>query len=128
MPEWQGARRVRDLKQDVKADERHLPRALPLSRLDCPDIPRPCPYVSCRYNLYADVTASGSLIIRDCEPDEMPAEASCALDIAEDGAHTQEEIGVLLGVVRQRVIQIEEEALEKLRDQKDVWDLEHMAK
>jgi hypothetical protein len=42
------------------------------------------------------------------------AAESCALDVAERGRHTQAAIGRLLGLSKQRVDQIEKEALAKL--------------
>jgi hypothetical protein len=42
------------------------------------------------------------------------ASESCALDVAERGRHTQVSIGRLLGLSKQRVDQIEKEALAKL--------------
>jgi DNA-directed RNA polymerase sigma subunit (sigma70/sigma32) len=39
----------------------------------------------------------------------------CALAVANEGAHTLEEIAEILGVTRERVRQIEEAAIAKLR-------------
>lgn len=55
------------------------------------DVPRPCPYTRCRYHLLADSH-------RFDDAADMPAEESCALDVAEDGPHTLEQIGKILGV------------------------------
>jgi hypothetical protein len=59
---------------------------------------RPCPWASCMYRL----------------PQFPGASESCALDVAERGRHTQVSIGRLLGLSKQRVDQIEKEALAKL--------------
>ena len=124
LPDWRPAIAPRDLKPIVKRDpEGKLPRALPLNRSACADIPRPCPYVSCRYNLYTDVTPRGYLVIRDCEPEDMPADRSCALDLAEDGEHTQEEVGELIGVGGPRVLLIEASALARMRADKRLAEL-----
>jgi hypothetical protein len=81
----------------------------PRSRLECANGPRPCPWVSCRYNLYLDVTASGSIRVNlPIAVDKM--RESCVLDF-DDRPQSQVEIGDLLGLSRQRAQQIEEHAL-----------------
>ncbi len=80
-----------------------LPPERPLVRGDCSEIPRPCPFVSCRYHLAAD------------SRDGMSYLYSCALDVAEDGAHTLEEVGQILGMATDDVREIEVTALSRLR-------------
>lgn len=86
----------------------------PRTRADCPT-ERPCAYVSCRYNLYLDVTEAGSVVAPDREPWEQPPRSSCALDVAAEGGATLAEVAEILGVTRERVRQIEVAALEKSR-------------
>lgn len=84
----------------------------PATRADCAGVPRPCPYVGCKYNLYLDVTSSGSLKygFPDLQVDEMTA--SCVLDVVEqEGAVTLERAGELMNVTRERMRQIEARAL-----------------
>lgn len=72
---------------------------------------RPCVRVSCRYNLYLDVSpATGSLKLNfpDLEPGDM--EHSCTLDVADEGGATLEQVAQTMNMVRERVRQIEEEA------------------
>lgn len=89
----------------------------PKLRSECADGPRPCPWVSCRHHLWADVTNSGSLRtgVNGVEPWNM--RHSCALDVADesDGGLTLEEVGDVLGVTRERIRQVEVEALLKAR-------------
>ena len=92
------------------------PRVLPLTRAECEDGPRPCPYVSCHHHLYLDVnpeTGSIKLNFPDREPDEMVE--SCALDVAERGGITLEEVGAIVNLTRERVRQLEVRATAKLR-------------
>lgn len=86
----------------------------PRTRAQCEHGPRPCPYVGCRYHLYLDVTAAGSL--RYTWPGREPSEVhhSCALDLADEGVHTLEAVGEVLGLTRERVRQIETGALRTL--------------
>ena len=94
-----------------------MSRSLPV--LDPDDLPspltaaeeklRPCPW-ACRHNLTIDVSpASGAITLRE------PASESCALDVADRGGITLDEIGELLGVSRQRIEQIERAAMRKVR-------------
>jgi len=71
------------------------------------DGPRPCPYVSCKYHLYLDVTSYGAIQLNfpKKEPHEMAE--SCALDAADAGGMTLNEVGERLDVTRERVRQIE---------------------
>jgi DNA-directed RNA polymerase sigma subunit (sigma70/sigma32) len=45
----------------------------------------------------------------------MPFLYSCALDVADDGAHSLEEVGEILGASPETIREIESEALRKLR-------------
>lgn len=91
--------------ETVKEEDR------PKTRADCASVPRPCPYVGCRYHLAIDVRRSGSLVIIDNLPE------SCALDVAEKGSHTLEAVGELIGITRQGASQILEKAYAKLRNE-----------
>lgn len=91
----------------------------PQTRADCADIPRPCPFIACRYNLYLDVRDDGGIRFNfpDREPDEMTA--SCVLDLASDGPRTLDLIGGLMGVSKERARQLEASALKKVKQQFD---------
>lgn len=91
---------------------------LPKTRGDCEDGIRPCPFVSCRHNLYLDVWPNNGNIrlnFPDLDPDEMPAHASCALDVADAGGITLETAGEYANITRERLRQIEAKALDNLR-------------
>jgi hypothetical protein len=87
----------------------------PRKREDCLNGPRPCPWVSCRFNLYLDVRGDGVLRLNfpDREPDEMLT--SCALDLAEDGPRTLEQVAGLMGMSKERARQLEWAAMGKLK-------------
>ena len=89
--------------------------ARPTRRSQCEDGVRPCPWVSCRYNLYLDVRADGIIKLNfpDRDPDGMTM--SCAIDLAEDGPRTLDQVATLMGMSRERARQIEEGAMSQVR-------------
>lgn len=87
----------------------------PKTRADCANGPRPCPFVSCQFSLYLDVspqTGAIKLNYPDLEPDGM--KESCALDIADRGGTTLEEVGAIMNLTRERIRQLEVKAMAKL--------------
>lgn len=90
--------------------------ARPSTRAQCRSGPRPCLFVSCRFHLYLDVnelTGAMKLNFPHLQPWELAE--SCALDIAERGGMSLEELGALLNVTRERARQIELTAIGKLK-------------
>lgn len=88
----------------------------PAARGECRTASRPCPYVSCKFHLYLDVnpqTGSIKLNFPDLEVWEMSE--TCALDVADRGGITLEEVGALLNLTRERIRQVELSGLQKLR-------------
>lgn len=76
---------------------------------------RPCVRVSCKYHLFLDVNdRSGSLKLNfpDQEPDELTY--SCALDLADEGGMSLEQVGEAMGLTRERVRQMESSALSNM--------------
>lgn len=104
---------MRDGEEEIGGEVPDEPR--PRTRADCEGGERPCPYVSCKYNLYLDVTETGSIQINfpNLEPWELAN--SCALDVADNGGATLEETGRMLNVTRERIRQLEVKALFKVR-------------
>lgn len=77
---------------------------------------RPCPFVSCKHHLYLDVndrTGSIKLNFPDLEVWELPE--TCALDIADRGGITLEEVGEIMNLTRERIRQLETRGLAKLK-------------
>jgi hypothetical protein len=116
------------LTQEEKAEARRIRReglpVLPATRAGCADVPRPCPFVSCRHSLYLDRTHGGAvkLLFPDREPWQMPAAWSCSLDVADRLEHrgaSLPQIGRALNVSMARAGQIQDEGLAKLRDHPD---------
>lgn len=87
----------------------------PSTRSDCKSGARPCPWVSCRWHLYLDVspqTGALKLNFPDIGPERMLE--SCALDIADLGGRALEDVGAIMNLTRERVRQIEGEAMTKV--------------
>ena len=92
----------------------------PVRRSECAQGPRPCLYVACKYHLYLDVNPeTGSIKINFPDRDPWELEDTCALDVAERGGVTLEEVGEILNLTRERVRQVEVSGLEKLKDSSD---------
>lgn len=87
----------------------------PRRRADCVDGPRPCPWVGCRYHLGLEATVAGGIQFTRPGGDLEDLPETCALDVAEAGGVTLERLAVLLNMTRERVRQIEGNALVRLR-------------
>lgn len=110
------------------------PDRRPDTRAGCLSMPRPCPFVSCRYHLALDVmrrtnatpsrTPSITLNLPE-DPALWPADVhTCALDVADEGGLTLDAVAAHLGgLSRERVRQIETQALTKLAARGVVLDL-----
>ena len=111
--EKQVERRERLVRGPWRTDPR------PKTRTECPPCKgdcRECPWQGCRYHLALQVTQCGRLRLRKPEDLEV-LEHHCALDVVDanpDGM-TLQAVGELLGIGRERVRQIEEGALRRLR-------------
>ncbi|MCA9656094.1 MAG: DNA-binding protein [Myxococcales bacterium] len=89
----------------------------PSSRGECANVARPCPYVSCKYHLYIDVNPStGSIKVNFPDREVWELKESCALDVAQQGGITLEEVGEILNLTRERIRQVEVRGLMKLRE------------
>ena len=88
----------------------------PAKRADCFGHQRPCPFVTCKHHLYLDVnpeTGSIKLNFPDLEVWEM--KETCALDVADRGGITLEEVGEILNLTRERIRQVEVRGLLRLK-------------
>lgn len=89
----------------------------PSARGECANVARPCPYVSCKYHLYIDVNPrTGSIKVNFPDREVWELEHSCALDVAEQGGITLEEVGEILNLTRERIRQVEVRGLLKLKE------------
>jgi hypothetical protein len=133
--EQRRSRRKRDVRARTISVKRMTKRELELGRLLYPDIEvdrprsredcvngeRPCPFVSCKHHLYLDVSAKTGAIklnFPDLEVWEMAE--TCALDVADRGGTTLEEVGAIMNLTRERIRQVEVKGLAKLEALKDM--------
>lgn len=103
----------------VQHDERGV---RPVTRADCDDVVRPCPWIECRYH-----NARVERDDRALAPSEHgkfrgvrvslldDAARSCALDVAGRGAASVEEVAEIFGVEPNAIRLAEERALASLR-------------
>ena len=93
----------------------------PRTRGECADGVRPCPYAACTYHLYLDVDENGAIRANfpSVGPDEMVGD-SCALDVADRGAHSLDDVGDVMNLTYERVRQIEELAVRKMKRSHDL--------
>lgn len=115
--EMRELRRAGGLPPEERALIEELGRSRPRTRADCAKAPRPCVYVSCRYNLYLDVNPkNGSIKMNFPDQELWELASTCALDVAEAGGVILEEVGNLMNLTRERIRQLEQGGLRKLHD------------
>ncbi len=90
--------------------------ARPRSRADCAGGQRPCMFISCKHHLYLDVNPStGSIKLNFPDKEVWELDETCALDVADRGGITLEEVGSIMNLTRERIRQVETRGLLKLR-------------
>ena len=106
-------------KEEIRQGAELLPFMVadkPCTREACKSGPRPCPYVSCKYHLYLDVNPeTGSIKLNFPHLDVWEMNDTCALDVAERGGITLEEVGEIMNLTRERIRQVEVRGLMKLK-------------
>jgi hypothetical protein len=97
-------------KSELEASRLEYPETItrPRVRIECEQGPRPCPYVSCKYNLFIDVSPrTGSLKFNFPDLELWEMGESCVLDAAARGGMPLETVAVVLNLTRERVRQLE---------------------
>lgn len=96
----------------------------PRSREECADGPRPCPFVSCRHHLFIDVSPrTGAIKLNFPDLEVWDMGESCALDVADRGGTTLEDVGAIMNLTRERIRQVEVKALARLEALRDMMAL-----
>lgn len=98
--------------------------AKPSTRAECAEGLRPCPYVSCKHHLFLDVSArTGAIKLNFPDLEVWDMNETCALDVADRGGTTLEDVGAIMNLTRERIRQVEVKALAKLQALKDMMGL-----
>ncbi len=96
----------------------------PTVRNDCVGGERPCPFVSCKHHLYLDVSArTGAIKLNFPDLEVWEMAETCALDVADRGGTTLEEVGAIMNLTRERIRQVEVKGLAKLAALRDMTTL-----
>lgn len=104
------------LDPELDAIVQEMERLRPRTRADCANGPRPCMFISCKHHLYLDVNpATGSIKLNFPDKEIWELEETCALDVADRGGITLEEVGTIMNLTRERIRQVETRGLLKLR-------------
>jgi len=133
--EQRRSRRKRDVRARTISVKRMTKRELEIGRLlypesdyekprtreECENGPRPCPFVSCKHHLYIDVSArTGAIKLNFPDLEVWDLGESCALDVADRGGTTLEDVGAIMNLTRERIRQVEVKALAKLEALRDM--------
>ncbi|HYO95594.1 MAG TPA: sigma factor-like helix-turn-helix DNA-binding protein [Polyangiaceae bacterium] len=136
--EQRRSRRKRDVRARTISVKRMTKRELEIGRLlypeadywkpryraECVEGPRPCPFVSCHYHLYIDVSPrTGAIKLNFPDLEVWELGDSCALDVADRGGTTLEDVGAIMNLTRERIRQVEVKALAKLEALRDMLAL-----
>jgi hypothetical protein len=96
----------------------------PRNRAECAEGPRPCPFVSCKHHLFIDVSPrTGAIKLNFPDLEVWDLGESCALDVADRGGTTLEDVGAIMNLTRERIRQVEVKALAKLEALNDMYAL-----
>ncbi|WP_242344526.1 sigma factor-like helix-turn-helix DNA-binding protein [Anaeromyxobacter terrae] len=102
--------------QELEATVREIEASRPRSRAECANGPRPCMFIACKHHLYLDVNpATGSIKLNFPDREVWELDETCALDVADRGGITLEEVGSIMNLTRERIRQVETRGLAKLR-------------
>jgi hypothetical protein len=134
--EQRRSRRKRDVRARTISVKRMTKRELEMGRMlypdvedvqkpklreDCAQAERPCPFVSCKHHLYLDVSArTGAIKLNFPDLEVWEMNETCALDVADRGGTTLEEVGAIMNLTRERIRQVEVKGLAKLEALKDM--------
>lgn len=90
----------------------------PRTRRECEDGPRPCPFASCKWHLFLEVSPkTGSIKFNFPDLEVWEMRETCTLDLAERGGLPLESVGAVMNLTRERVRQLETLAMVAIASQ-----------
>lgn len=96
----------------------------PVTRAECAEAEGPCPFVSCKHHLYLDVSArTGAIKLNFPDLEVWEMKETCALNVADRGGTTLEDVGTIMNLTRERIRQVEVKGLAKLEALSDMFAL-----
>ena len=99
----------------------------PKNRSECLKLKRPCLFVSCKYHPFLDVNPDTKSIKFNFPGKEVwELKETCALDVADKGGVTLEEVGAIMNLTRERIRQVEMRALQKLRQNTAKYNIKNL--
>lgn len=88
----------------------------PQTRAECRSMPRPCPFVSCKFHLYLNVDpTTGAITLNFPDLEVWELKETCVLDVADRQGITLEQVSEILDLTRERIRQVEVRGLLKLK-------------
>jgi hypothetical protein len=109
-------RQAGEVDPDEVALRQEIERLRPKTRGQCMNGPRPCLFISCKHHLYLDVNPeTGSVKLNFPDKEIWELKYTCALDVADQGGITLEDVGQIMNLTRERIRQVEARGLLKLR-------------
>lgn len=114
----EGIKAVFEASEAIRDELDKLDLIRPKTRGECSSVPRPCPFVGCKYSNYLDVNPVNGRITFNhpgLTPDQIPPAYSCALDVADMHQDNRELpaniVGNIIGLSKTRIAQMEDESL-----------------
>lgn len=106
---------LREMRRHLHVVQDEPTEQRPRTRGECAEGPRPCPWVGCRHHLAYEVTPAGGLKEKFPGVELEDMKHTCALDIADMGAQSEDTVALLSNVSRERVRQIEKQGMDAFR-------------
>jgi len=100
--------------EEIDVEEVDVEYERPTKRSECPGY-RPCPFVSCKYNLFLDITEEGDIRFNFDGVEPWQMRNSCALDVAEKGPLKIVDVSAMVNLTKAETEEVLEQAYATIR-------------